>query len=98
MSIKDSLWKVDIPFRLLSYLALYVGLIISMVSFFCHLYEIKILLVGVAMILLSTSYLSVVVFCAGFRWHALVLFFLILILCAIPILGMLIYHTECTTF
>ena len=96
MSVKDSLWKIEIPYRIWAYATLDVGFILSILSIIFHPYEYIILAIGITMIMLSTSYLCAIVFKAGFRRQAILLFLLILMLCAVPI-GLIMYYESLNT-
>lgn len=92
MSVKESLWKTNIPYRLWTYIFIYVGLILSMIAVFLMPFGMVLLYTGASMIFLASLYISVMLFRAGFRRHSIIFLALILILCAVTIAGMLLYR------
>lgn len=91
MSVKESLWKTNIPYRLWTYIFLYIGLILSMISVFLMPFGMTLLYIGASMIFLAALYISIMLYRAGFRRHSIIFLVLILILCGVTIAAMLLY-------
>ena len=94
MSVKESLWEVNIPGRKVAYAVLYIGLLLSMTAIFLLPSYLFATFVGMGLILGSAVYISVRLYRAGYRRHSILFFLFIMLLCGASIAALILLRSE----